>query len=119
MRLFKHLPELQWPAADCRAFEEAFRPGDPFDETGGPGAHLTEGSQNSIRMGYRRWLGFLHANHPDALLEAAGRPHLARAGSRVHRRARLGNASHLGAAITTLAVAADCFLTGWSTGRYT
>jgi hypothetical protein len=68
MRLFKHLPELQWPAADCRAFEEAFRPGGPFDETGGPGAHLAEGSQNSIRMGYRRWLGFLHANHPVALL---------------------------------------------------
>jgi hypothetical protein len=68
MRLLKHLPEVQWPTADRRAFEGAFRPGDLFDETRGPGAHLAEGSRNCIRIGYRRWLGFLRANHPDELL---------------------------------------------------
>ena len=68
MSLLKHLPEPQWPAADRQAFEAAFRPGDLFDETGGAGAHLREGSKKSIRMGYRRWLGFLYAAHPDDLL---------------------------------------------------
>lgn len=68
MSLLKHLPENQWPAPDLRAFEAAFRPGDLFDETGGAGAHLAEGSRNCIRMGYRRWLVFLHAAHPDGLL---------------------------------------------------
>ena len=68
MRLLKQLSEVQWPAADHKAFEEAFRPGGLFDETGGPGAHLAEGSRNCVRMGYRRWLGFPHANHPDDLL---------------------------------------------------
>ncbi|MCI4680512.1 hypothetical protein K9U39_01040 [Rhodoblastus acidophilus] len=67
MRLLKHLPENQWPAADRQAFEAAFRPGDLFDETGGAGARLAEGSRNCIRMGYRRWLGFLHSAHPDDL----------------------------------------------------
>ena len=68
MRLLKHLPESQWPAADRLAFEAAFRPGDLFDETGGAGARLAEASRKYIRMGYRRWLGFLHAAHPDDLL---------------------------------------------------
>ena len=68
MSLLKHFPETQWPAADRQAFEAAFRSGDLFDETGGAGAHLAEGSRTCIRMGYRRWLGFLHAAHPDDLL---------------------------------------------------
>lgn len=68
MSRLKHLPEPQWPSADRQAFEAAFRPGDLFDETGGAGAHLREGSRNCIRMGYRRWLGFLRAAHPDDLL---------------------------------------------------
>uniref|UniRef100_UPI003F9CFF5C hypothetical protein n=1 Tax=Rhodoblastus sp. TaxID=1962975 RepID=UPI003F9CFF5C len=68
MSLLKHLPEIQWPAADRQTFEAAFRSGDLFDETGGPGAHLSEGSRHCIRMGYRRWLGFLFAAHLDDLL---------------------------------------------------
>ncbi len=68
MRLLKHLPETEWPAADRRAFEAAFRPSDLFDETGGAGAHLAEGSRKCIRTGYGRWLGFLRANYPDDLL---------------------------------------------------
>jgi|BarGraIncu00222A_1022003.scaffolds.fasta_scaffold28750_2 integrase len=65
----KHLPEIQWPAADRQAFEAAFKAGDLFDETSGAGDHLAEGTRTSIRMGYSRWLGFLHAAHPDDLLE--------------------------------------------------
>lgn len=68
MRPLKYLPEDQWPAADRAAFEAAFMPGDLFDEMRGPGAHLAEGSRRSIQTGYRRWLGFLEANHPVDLL---------------------------------------------------
>ena len=45
----------------------AYEPGDVFDETAGPGAHLSEGTRKMIQVGYRRWLGFLKANHPDDL----------------------------------------------------
>lgn len=68
MSQMKHLPETQWPAADRQAFETAFKPGDLFDETGGAGAHLAKGSRKCIRTGYGRWLGYLHAAHPDDLL---------------------------------------------------
>ena len=47
------------------AFDTAYEPGDVFDETTGPGAHLSEGSRRMIRSTYRRWLGFLKANYPD------------------------------------------------------
>jgi integrase/recombinase XerD len=67
MRTRKHLPVEEWPAADREAFETAYAPGDMFDETAGPGAHLAEGTRRMIRTSYSRWLGFLKANHPDAL----------------------------------------------------
>ena len=43
MRPLKHLPLDQWPEADHEAFRAAYEPGDVFDETCGPGAHLAEG----------------------------------------------------------------------------
>jgi hypothetical protein len=58
MHKLKHLPLDQWPAADIEAFVSAFAPGDIFDETAGPGAHLAEGTRRMIRTAYRRWLGF-------------------------------------------------------------
>ena len=67
MRTLKHLPVEEWPEADREAFRAAYEPGDLFDETGGPGAHLAEGTRRMIRTAYRRWLGFLKANHPDDL----------------------------------------------------
>jgi integrase/recombinase XerD len=68
MRPLKHLPETQWPTVDRAALEAAFKPGDLFDESGGPGAHLAEGSRRFIHFAYRRWLGFLQAHHPDDLV---------------------------------------------------
>ena len=59
MRTLKHLPLEQWPEADREAFRRAYEPGDVFDETAGPGAHLSEGTRRIIRTTYRRWLGFL------------------------------------------------------------
>jgi hypothetical protein len=63
----KHLPVDEWPAADREAFEAAYAPGDLFDGTAGPGAHLAEGTRRMIRTSYGRWLGFLKANHPEEL----------------------------------------------------
>jgi len=65
MRKPKHLPLDQWPAADIEAFASAFAPGDIFDDTAGPGAHLAEGTRRMIRTAYRRWLGFLRQHYPD------------------------------------------------------
>ena len=70
MREPKHLPLDQWPAADIEAFAIAFAPGDIFDETAGPGAHLAEGTRRMIRTAYRRWLGFLKEHYSADLLQA-------------------------------------------------
>ena len=68
MRILKHLPLDQWPDADIQAFEAVYAPGDIFDETNGPGAHLAEGTRNAIETAYRRWLGFLKKTHDEDLL---------------------------------------------------
>jgi integrase len=65
--MLKHLPVKEWPEADRALFNNAYKPGDVFDETAGPGAHLAEGTRRMIRTAYRRWLAFLNANYPDGL----------------------------------------------------
>jgi hypothetical protein len=70
MRKLKHLPVHLWPEADLKAFEKAYEPGDRFDETAGPGAHLAEGTRRIIRTAYRRWLGFVKEFYPNDLLKA-------------------------------------------------
>jgi integrase/recombinase XerD len=72
MRTLKHLPLNEWPQADREVFRVVYEPGDVFDDTAGPGAHLSEGSRRMIRSTYRRWLGFLKAKYPD---ELSMRPH--------------------------------------------
>jgi integrase/recombinase XerD len=68
MRTLKHhLPVDEWPQADRDAFRAAYEPGDAFDGTAGPGAHLSEGTRHMFRGTYRRWLGFLNANCPEVL----------------------------------------------------
>jgi hypothetical protein len=68
MRRLKHLPVELWPEADHEVFRIAYAPGDIFDETAGPGSHLAQGTRRWVQFGYRRWLGFLDANHPADLL---------------------------------------------------
>ena len=38
-------PVAEW--RDIEAFAKAYEPGDVFDETGGPGAHLVEGTRKT------------------------------------------------------------------------
>jgi len=56
MRKLKHLPLDQCPTADIEAFARVYEPGDVFDETAGPGAHLAEGTRRMIQTAWRRWL---------------------------------------------------------------
>lgn len=67
MRMLKHLPVEEWPEVDRATFEAAYQPGDVFDDTAGPGAHLAEATRGAIRFTYRRWLRFLTSNYPDDL----------------------------------------------------
>jgi hypothetical protein len=67
MRALKHLPVDVWPEEDREAFTSAYEPGDVFDDTAGPGAHLSEASRTMIRSIYSRWLGFLKTTHPHDL----------------------------------------------------
>lgn len=67
MPTLKHLPVNEWPKADREAFRAAYEPGDVFDETAGSGAHLAKATRGAIELTYRRWLGFLKANHPEDL----------------------------------------------------
>lgn len=69
MRKLKHLPLSRWPMADIEAFAKAYEPGDIFEDTAGPGAHLAEGTRRMIQTAYRRWLGFLAEHYPDDLLK--------------------------------------------------
>jgi integrase/recombinase XerD len=68
----KHLPVDQWSTAETEAFAKAYTPGDIFEETAGPGAHLATATRRLIQTAWRRWLGFLKAFYPEALLEPPG-----------------------------------------------
>jgi integrase/recombinase XerD len=65
MRALNRLPASEWPKADRDAFTSAYEPGDVFDDTVGPGAHLSTGSRTMIRCTYGHWLGFLRAKYPE------------------------------------------------------
>lgn len=69
MRKLKHLSWDQLPMADIEAFAKAYEPGDIFEDTAGPGAHLAEGTRKMIQTAYRRWLGFLAEHYPNDLLK--------------------------------------------------
>ena len=56
MRELKHMPLDLWPEADHDAFAQAYAPGDIFDDTGGPGAHLMPGTRKMIEIAYRRFV---------------------------------------------------------------
>jgi integrase/recombinase XerD len=66
----KHLPVDQWPTDDIEAFAKAYAPGDIFDETAGPGAHLADGTRRLIQTAWRRLLGWFTASSPAALSES-------------------------------------------------
>jgi len=96
MRVLKHLPVNEWPEADRAAFRDAYEPGDLFDGTAGPGAHLAAGTRRMTKSSYRRWLGFLNANYPDDLSIPPGRAYHPKAGARLHRPSECADRAKLG-----------------------
>ena len=63
----KVVPVQAWPPHDREAWRAASDPGDIFADA--PGYHrLNERSLQSIAGGYGRWIGYLHATEPAALL---------------------------------------------------
>ena len=50
MGQLKHLPVNEWPEADREAFRAAYEPGDVFDETAGPGAHLSQSKPTTVAL---------------------------------------------------------------------
>jgi integrase len=59
----------QWPAEDRERWNEAFRPGDLFEEDR-RGTHLSQATRNALRVSYAQWLRFLSENYPDLLDKA-------------------------------------------------
>ena len=63
------LPFTQWPAEDQNRWEEAFRPGDLFEENR-RGTHLSQATRNALRVSYAQYLRFLSEHHPELLIKA-------------------------------------------------
>jgi integrase len=55
-----------WPDEDRRRWDEAFRPGDLFDENR-RGAHLSPATRNALRASYAQYLRFVAENYPELL----------------------------------------------------
>jgi integrase len=62
------LPFPQWPSEDRRRSEEAFRPGDLFDEDR-RGTQLSVATRNALRVSYAQYLRFIAENHAELLIE--------------------------------------------------
>ena len=60
-----HLPFADWPEMDRRMWNDALASDDPFDDA--PGARLAKTTLHKYWMGWRRFLGFLSLEKPDAL----------------------------------------------------
>jgi integrase len=60
------LPFPQWPSEDRRRWEEAFRPGDLFDEDK-RGTLLSVATRNALRVSYAQHLRFIAENHTGLL----------------------------------------------------
>jgi integrase/recombinase XerD len=56
----------RWPDDDRTRLNEAFRPGDLFDEDK-RGAHLSQATRNALQVSYGQHLRFLSDNHPELL----------------------------------------------------
>ncbi len=60
------LPFAEWPEEDRRRWDEAFQPGDLFDEIK-RGAHLSSATRNALRVSYAQYLRFVEEKYPSLL----------------------------------------------------
>ena len=62
------LPFAEWPEEDRRRWEEAFRPGDLFDEEK-RGTDLSEATRNAQGASYAEYLRFIAEHHAALLIK--------------------------------------------------
>lgn len=99
----KHLPDADWPPEEHLLFQKVFAAGDIFDDDAGSGAHLSQRTRRIIRFGWRRFLGFLAAKHPeDLLLPAPDRITPVRVRAYTHHLAPDMNATSVAMTVTQL-----------------
>jgi integrase/recombinase XerD len=66
-RARQYLPYAEWPKEDLGLWDAAFRKGVGLFDDCGPGAHLSERSQQQLQYAYAKFLKFVSVRHPDQL----------------------------------------------------
>ncbi len=66
-RARQYLPYSEWPEEDRRFWDAAFKKGKRLFDDCGPGAHLSERSQQQLQYAYGKFLKFVAVRHPDRL----------------------------------------------------
>ncbi len=66
-RARQYLPYAEWPQEDRRLWDAAFKKGKRLFDDCGPGAHLSERSQQQSQYAYGKFLKFVAAQHPERL----------------------------------------------------
>lgn len=66
-RARQYLPYAEWPKEDLGLWDAAFRKGEGLFDGCGPGAHLSERSQQQLQYAYAKFLKFVSVRHPDQL----------------------------------------------------
>jgi integrase/recombinase XerD len=66
-RARQYLPYAEWPEEDRGLWDTAFKKGEGLFDDCGPGAHLSERSQQQLQYAYAKFLKFVSVRHPDRL----------------------------------------------------
>ena len=66
-RMRQYLPYAEWPEEDRGLWDAAFKKGERLFDDCGPGAHLSERSQQQLQYVYGKFLKFVAVRHPDRL----------------------------------------------------
>ncbi len=66
-RARQYLPYAEWPEEDRGLWDAAFKKGEGLFDDCGPGAHLSERSQEQLQYAYGKFLKFVSVQHSDRL----------------------------------------------------
>ena len=66
-RMRQYLPYAELPKEDRGLWNAAFKKGERLFDDCGPGAHLSERSQQQLQYAYAKFLKFVSVRHPDRL----------------------------------------------------
>ena len=66
-RMRQYLPYAEWPEEDRGLWDATFKKGERLFDDCGPGAHLSERSQQQLQYAYGKFLKFVAVRHTDRL----------------------------------------------------